>query len=466
MKWVVPQLIGCWDDERIDVDRTLNRIINGVLHHPALRSYGDDGAADGRRLMFSVVEQWWREKDEGEREMMRDQLSRDGVEQGRNHKDGVHDTGHGCGKPLGMPGITTAGSSGAVGGKATSNVFGEISSALAGESEFDAGFSGSGRQPSAAGPSAGLGNFAEEAIGGGALGGVLSELVGSAGGGLLGEAFSDSKLSHQNQQYESDGSYTQRISETGYAQPHYGGNQRFGQAEYSQTNFPMGGGRQEFQRFEEDDRYGRTDFDEQVIRESRPIYGGSYEQSTEATYGRQGSEWESEVRRTEQTPFGERAETRVTETYNSNAGDPFRRYGSNVEEERIEDYSGREGEYGERMGYDQAYRVQPEERYVTESRFEDSRPTYERREYDNVAFERDRYDERRRPEFEQEFTEQERPTFDGGTSELETRFGSGNSGRQDDFIERNEERMEGDVGDGREYGREEFEERREYGEYY
>lgn len=34
LKWVVPQLIACWDDERIDVNRTLTRIVTGVFHHP------------------------------------------------------------------------------------------------------------------------------------------------------------------------------------------------------------------------------------------------------------------------------------------------------------------------------------------------------------------------------------------------------------------------------------------------
>ena len=119
LKWVVPQLIACWDDEQVDVDRTLTRIVNGVFNHPAQRDYGNDGAVDGRRLMFGVVEKWWGEKDEQERDILRDQLSRDGVEQGRNHKEGVHDKGHGCGKPLGMPTYQTAKSSGAVGGPAT-----------------------------------------------------------------------------------------------------------------------------------------------------------------------------------------------------------------------------------------------------------------------------------------------------------------------------------------------------------
>lgn len=66
----------------------MNRIIGGVFHHPALRQYGDDGAQDGRMAMFGVVEQWWGGMSERERNGLRSQLSREGVEQGRNHKEG------------------------------------------------------------------------------------------------------------------------------------------------------------------------------------------------------------------------------------------------------------------------------------------------------------------------------------------------------------------------------------------
>ncbi|KAG4216714.1 hypothetical protein PC116_g34805, partial [Phytophthora cactorum] len=48
--WVVPQLMEAWDDEGADVDRLLNRIIYGVLHHPAQRDLGEDGARDGRQI--------------------------------------------------------------------------------------------------------------------------------------------------------------------------------------------------------------------------------------------------------------------------------------------------------------------------------------------------------------------------------------------------------------------------------
>ncbi|KAJ8124445.1 hypothetical protein O1611_g9195 [Lasiodiplodia mahajangana] len=56
--WVVPQLMEAWDDENADVDRILNRIISGVLHHPAQRRMGEDGAEEGRDLMFRSVEEW------------------------------------------------------------------------------------------------------------------------------------------------------------------------------------------------------------------------------------------------------------------------------------------------------------------------------------------------------------------------------------------------------------------------
>ena len=294
LKWVVPQLIACWDDERIDVNRTLTRIVDGVFHHPTLRDYGNDGAVDGRRLMFGVVAQWWGSKDEKERQIMRSQLSRDGVEQGRNHKPGVQDSGHGCCKPLGMPTVKTAQSSGAsgglgglagglVGGLAGGAVLGEIGSALAGKSQFDAGVN-----------SRGVGNSARGGVGGAVLGAV----VGGVGGELLGSEFSGSdvrKQTYQNQQYEADGSYTQSFTETGYSQPQYG-QQRYGQAQYSETSFVEGGQRQQYQRYEQDGEYGRVGYGEQVVRESYPTYGGGYEETTETRYERPGGEWESEVR--------------------------------------------------------------------------------------------------------------------------------------------------------------------------
>ncbi|KAE8315711.1 heterokaryon incompatibility protein Het-C-domain-containing protein [Aspergillus transmontanensis] len=79
LKWTVPQLMECWDSEDIDITRTLDRIIVGVFHHPALREYGEDGAADVRQIMFHTVEEWWHGKTEEEQEYLREQFTRQGV---------------------------------------------------------------------------------------------------------------------------------------------------------------------------------------------------------------------------------------------------------------------------------------------------------------------------------------------------------------------------------------------------
>lgn len=151
VKWAVPQLMACWDDEDADVDRTLTRIISGVFHHPAQRRYGEDGAADVRQIMFATVERWWSEKSDRERDGLREQLSRDGVLEGRNHKEGVHDCGHGCGKPLALP----------------------------------KGRKGGGRSHQQ--DNLGFEKIASEAVGGGTLGGLVGGLVGGMGSMVLNE---------------------------------------------------------------------------------------------------------------------------------------------------------------------------------------------------------------------------------------------------------------------------------------
>ncbi|KAJ5605079.1 Heterokaryon incompatibility Het-C [Penicillium lagena] len=133
VKWTVPQLMQCWDNEDVDVDRTLNRIISGVFHHPALREYGDDGAANVRQIMFSTVEKWWRGKTEEEQDILHKQLSRAGVLKGKITKQGC----------------TTL--------------------------DVDSG-------------DAGIEKLASEAVGGGALGGLVGGLVGGMGDIILDEA--------------------------------------------------------------------------------------------------------------------------------------------------------------------------------------------------------------------------------------------------------------------------------------
>lgn len=305
LKWIVPQIMACWDNDRIDCNQTLSRIITGVFHHPALRDRGEDGASDGRRAMFQVVQQWWSQKDERERAGMRDQLSRDGVEQGRNQKPGVHDTGHGCGKPLGMPNAKIAGASGASSVLPIGNILGQINSAISGQSQYDPGATGLGAKA----PVDTFSQMTGQAVGGGALGGLVGGLVGGVGADLLGDSFGGSnsqKQKYQSEQHHSDGAYTQNFTETGYSRPQGSqGQQRYGQAEFSQTNYPEGGQRQEYQRYEQSDGYGRGGYGEQVIQESRPTYGGGYEKTTETRYKKPGDEWQSDTVRQGRTSGGE-----------------------------------------------------------------------------------------------------------------------------------------------------------------
>jgi Heterokaryon incompatibility protein Het-C len=304
LKWVVPQLISCWDDERADVNRTLNRIVTGIFHHPSLRDHGDDGAVDGRRAMFGVLEKWWREKDERDRDFFRDALSREGVQAGRNHKEGVYDSGHGCGKPLAMS--KSSGSSSALGGPGAGSILGGLSDA------FGGGSGGYGGKQSHSGEGSesygqGMGKLAGEAVGGSAIGGIVGGILGTAGAGLLGDAFGGEKekKSHSSHSYGDDGSYTQSYVETGHRKD-YGEEERYGQAKYSQTSYSSGGGREEYSRYEQEGRsgHGASGYGYEERRETRPTYGGGYEQTTTASYERPGG-YRAEIRSEGRGPGGE-----------------------------------------------------------------------------------------------------------------------------------------------------------------
>ncbi len=300
LKWVVPQIVECWDDDRADVDRTLDRIVAGVFHHPALRDAGDDGAQDGRQAMFRVVEGWWRDKSERERADLRDKLSRAGVESGRNHKEGLHDTGHGCGKPLGMPTRSTATSSGAIGGAVLSG----LGDALGG------GKSDSGnRRGGSSSVQQVVGKAAGDAVGGGALGGIVGGIVGGVGASLLGGAFGgkdDEKSTYKKESRRDDGSHTVSYVETGRHPGGSGSGDRYGQAQYSRTDYSGGGTREEYQRFEQDGREARAGYGFGQKVETKPAYGGGYERTEETRYDRPGGQWEATERREVYGAGGER----------------------------------------------------------------------------------------------------------------------------------------------------------------
>ncbi|OAA48529.1 NIMA-interacting protein TinC [Metarhizium rileyi] len=96
ISWVVPQIMDAIDDDSTNVDRLCDRIINGILHHPAQRDMGRDGVSEARNTMFNEVRSWWEDL-QSEQDSYRQKLSRDGVLRGENHKEGVDDTGHGHG---------------------------------------------------------------------------------------------------------------------------------------------------------------------------------------------------------------------------------------------------------------------------------------------------------------------------------------------------------------------------------
>lgn len=233
--WVVPQLMELWDNENADVDRTLNRIINGVLHHPAQRDMGEDGAEEGRQMMFRSVEEWWNEMGGDAQDEYRQKLSREGVLNGENHKEGVQDCGHGCGKPLGMH--KNFGSGGTVEDRIAGAAAGAIFEGLTG------------------GTIPGSGGGGDAPLGGG--------LLGQIGSSLLGGAFkNEDTQSYESRRQDDNGSYTESRTEYGRS------DDRYGQANVSETRYSGGGERVEYSRYEQDDSGRGYGYQEQT--ETRP----------------------------------------------------------------------------------------------------------------------------------------------------------------------------------------------------
>ncbi|KHJ36152.1 putative nima-interacting protein [Erysiphe necator] len=254
LKWVVPQLMQCWDDSRIDVDRTLNRILQGSLNHPALRNQGEDGAADGRQIMFRVVENWWNSLNNQEKYKMRQNLSRDGVKNGKNHQ-GTPDCGHGCGHPIKMN--KTMGDIKPGSGAASVAMTG-LSSVLSGKN-------------SSSGASS-VGKIASKAAGGGVLGGLVGAIAEGIGGSLLSggkrpntqnSGMSD-YTEQENYKLNSNESYApgNQDTQTGYYKPqdqNYSNTDQY-QAN-NQSNSQFGGRTDEYQSYNKPcSQYsGRTD---------------------------------------------------------------------------------------------------------------------------------------------------------------------------------------------------------------
>ncbi|KAI9648603.1 hypothetical protein NHQ30_003240 [Ciborinia camelliae] len=396
LKWVVPQLISCWDDERIDADRTIDRIIHGVFHHPALRNHGEDGASDGRQLMFKVVEEWWNQKDSSEQDEFRRKLSREGVESGDNHLEGVHDTGHGCGAPLKMSKQGSQGSN-----MLANEMMSGFNSAMGGHSG-SSGFSGNA--------SSGIGKFAEEAVGGGAFGGIVGALAGGVGGSLLAGVLGGKgkEEAYSSQGYNSQGNYQQSYTEIGHS-----GN-RYAQAEYTQEQLPGGGRRTDYQQYGQQGNHG-VGFEQ--ISEQRPSYGGGYEETNERIYERSDGRVETETWREGRTADGrhyhEAQHHREERSDNDSEDSGRRKHGKHHKKHHSRRGSGNSNEDNDRPQEYVPEREERRERFEEPSRQEYGGYGQQRQEYGGYGQQRQEYGGQQR----QEYGERERGSGYGGERE-------------------------------------------------
>jgi hypothetical protein len=240
--------------------------------------------------MIRSVEEWWNQKDDSEKDEFRRKLSREGVENGENHKEGVHDTGHGCGKPLGVHKNFAQGGTfedriaGAAADAIVGGITGGISDVVQSQTGYSLPTTGSGSS----------GRRQEQSSEGG-LGGLLSNI----GGSLLGGFKNDEKESFSDRRQDYD-STTESRTEYG----HSGG--RYGQAEVSRTEYSGGGESDTYRRYEQDeDRQGNTSgYNYEERTETRPSRQGGYDQETERRYQNDENTYEERFESHQESSFG------------------------------------------------------------------------------------------------------------------------------------------------------------------
>lgn len=260
-----------WDDENVDVRELMDRIIGGVLHHPAQREEGRGGAEDGRRIMFSSVQEWWEGMSDQARDEYRQKLSRDGVENGQNHREGEHDTGHGCCGPLKMHKNFAKG--GTFEDKIASAAAGAIMEGVTGglSDMVNQASGGQVKIPEYKSKNSGGFGGGDQKEGGG---GFLEKIAGS----LLGGAFGgDETETHSNRRRDDEGNVTESRQEYGHS-----GN-TYAQAQYSQTHHADGGESSEYRRSEQQSD-GHGGYRSEQRTETQTSYGGSYESRSETRY--------------------------------------------------------------------------------------------------------------------------------------------------------------------------------------
>lgn len=319
--WSVPQIMEAIDDEGADIDRVCSRIIYGVLHHPAQRDQGQDGAREGREIMFRSVEEWWNDMSDDAKDEYRRKLSRNGVKNGENHKEGVHDTGHGhgCSGKLSMHKQFGGGGDQSVEDKIASAAAGAIIGGVtSGVSDFVSNQTGG---------KVNLPDSNEPNKGGGLLGNVSSLLEG---------AFDKNSSSYESRPHrDNDGGVSQTVGQYGRSDD----GRRYEQAEYTETRYDDGRERQEYRRTEQrDDGRGRE-------------HGYGYQETQESYGGRQHHEerrWEGETssyRREETQSYGGGggyggSRREESESYSSSRREESGGYGGGYGSSRQEESSG------------------------------------------------------------------------------------------------------------------------------
>ncbi|KAJ2892989.1 heterokaryon incompatibility protein het-c [Zalerion maritima] len=256
--WVVPQLMEAWDDDGKDPSEVVDTIINGVFHHPAKRGEGSRASRKGRKIVFESVKDWWNNLDSSLQSQYREKLSRDGVENGDNHKEGIHDSGHGCGHPLKMKKFGKGNSepetfedkiAGQIAGSIMSGVTGGFASAVHGSTGVNV--------PTYDNPKVG-----DEQSGG--LGGLVSKFGSAFGLGGGDDEPSQTRREHHSRERD-DGGREETTTEYGRR-----GN-TYEQTEYQEQQYGGGGGRTEYRQYEQREEGGRV---EGFGYEERREYGG------------------------------------------------------------------------------------------------------------------------------------------------------------------------------------------------
>lgn len=347
------------DDNSVDINRLCNRIIHGVMHHPAQRDMGEDGARDARGLIFESVQEWWRNMDNGQREDYKRKLSRDGVFKGENHKEGVHDTGHGHGcsgklemrKLYGEPETVETKIAGAAAGAIFSGATGLVSNMIEQQTGYKLPNSGNSQRND---EEHGLSGFLHKA------------------GNILKEAFDKD----EERPSQSQGSYGRQDSQNSYQQENqsqsYGrqdSQNSYQQESQSQSYSRQDNGRQD--NGHQDDNYGRQEETSSGRQESQGSYGrqesnqsgshhnGRRHDNSSDNYGRQ----ESSYGRNDSSNYGrqESSNGRQDDNYGRQGSsygredDSYgrqessgRQHGGNRNDDRREDSNGREDSYGRR----------------------------------------------------------------------------------------------------------------------